>query len=282
MNDPDAHAAANARGLKVHLRLVPSGAMTYRVVTLRPVTRVRFSTNYFHDTWHILTGRAGAMVLGRLLWGLAFQRQPGTLVLIDAPHLVSTPFEADRADPILLVPAGLTSVEASTLRELRRRLRTPGPGTTIRWQTFGLPAALEGDRDGRRWSHAEQRTELDREQMSRRGGFVCYTAPASLLRAHAVGIYAMSDCVDMTYYPLAERRRRRWSPDGEVQVFHDFDRDVAAAAIARREVVGADRPLVDDEERWAVWRRKDAVSRAATDRRRRTRRRRRSGPASAR
>ena len=137
--DHEAHAAWNARGLKVHLRLVSVGAITYRVVTLRPATRVAFSSNYFHDTWHVLTGCSGALVLGRLLWGLGFQRQPGTVVLIDAPHLVATPFESDPADPILLIPEGLTAVDAASLRELRRRLPAV-PTATIRWHTFGLPA----------------------------------------------------------------------------------------------------------------------------------------------
>ena len=39
--DVDAHTAFNARGLKLHLRLVPVGATTYRVATLRPATSVR-------------------------------------------------------------------------------------------------------------------------------------------------------------------------------------------------------------------------------------------------
>jgi len=73
--------------LKLHLRVLEVHRKTLRVVSLRPQLGARFSTNYYHDTWHILAGVDGADVLGRLLWGLAFQRQPGTLILIDGDHL---------------------------------------------------------------------------------------------------------------------------------------------------------------------------------------------------
>ncbi len=254
----DADVAANARGLKVHLRTIAAGPVTYRVVTLRPATTARFSSNCFHDKWHVLAGRDGAFVLGRLLWGLAFQRQPGTLVLLDAPHLVPTPFEADPPVPVLLVPAGLTRVDLGSLRALRRRLRDRrGPTSTIRWHTFGLPAALERDHDVARWRHHQH----DLERMSRRAGFVCYTAPPDVLRAHAVAVYHMRDATTMRYHPLAAGARGRWLPDGEVQILRDFDDDVAAAAVARREVLaGADRALRSDQERAAVYTRKDEVA----------------------
>ena len=85
----------HAKGLKMHLREVRVGSYTYRVVSLRASTTTRFSTNYFHQTWHLLTDGEGAALLARLFWGLAFQRMPGTLLLIEAEHLVPTPFEAD-------------------------------------------------------------------------------------------------------------------------------------------------------------------------------------------
>ncbi len=257
-----ADIAVNARGLKVHLRTVAIGAVTYRVVSLRPATTARFSANFFHDTWHLLTGGAGALVLGRLLWGLAFQRQPGTLLMIDAPHLVPTPFEADRADPIVVVPAGLTRFDVDHLRTLRRRLGAGVPTTTVRWHTFGLPRALTADGANAVWRRDEYRAERAREQMSRRAGLICYTAPPDVLRAHAAAIYQLRDCQDMSYHPLAEAGRfRGWGSDGEVQVFARFDDDVAAATIARREVLaGAERPLRDESERQAVWSHRDRVA----------------------
>ena len=76
MSEPDSPerdrwAAAHTRPLKLHLRIIDVGRTTYRVASLRPASRIRFSTNFFHDTWHIVSSPAGAFLLGRLLWGLA-------------------------------------------------------------------------------------------------------------------------------------------------------------------------------------------------------------------
>jgi hypothetical protein len=245
-----------AGALKVHLRVLDLHRTTLRVVTLRPQTAVRFSSNYFHDTWHILAGTDGAVLLGRLLWGLAFQRQPGTVFLIDAPHLVPTPFEADPPDPILLVPDGLTQVSDDVLRALKLRLRrAPGALSTIRWHTFGMTAALAEDgawHDLWRapWRDPNRRVLWARERMSRRAGFICYTAPAVVLRAHALGIYRMRHHLT-GYYPLAEHgTRNRWGYDGEFQLIPGFLDEVSAARVARRELLGRDAgPLATYDER---------------------------------
>lgn len=54
-----------------------------------------FSTNRYHQTWHVLSGLRGAQLLAHLLWGLAYQRVPGTLVVIGAPWLNPEPFAPD-------------------------------------------------------------------------------------------------------------------------------------------------------------------------------------------
>jgi hypothetical protein len=247
--------------LKLHLRVLDIHRRTLRVVTLRPQSPVRFSTNYFHDTWHILAGGDGAVILGRLLWGLAFQRHPGTLILIDRAHLVPTPFEADPADPILLIPDALTSIDDDLLRAVKLRLRrAPTAPTTIRWHTFGMPAALERDepRDERwRWRSSRNAPMWSRERMSRRAGFLCYTAPPAVLRAHGLGIYHMH-LVGDGYYPMAEHRgASTWRYDGEFQPIPSFTSKVSAATVARRELF-PDRPgLLTDDERWAVHDRTD-------------------------
>jgi len=275
---PEPLAMTLAASLKVHLRVLDVQGTTLRVVTPRPQTGVRFSTNYFHDTWHILSDRDGAVLFGGLLWGLAFQRLPGTLLLIDHPHLVPTPFDGDPPDPILVIPEGLTRFDPDLLRALALRLRRdPGPPRTIRWHTFGMPAAaIERARERRQpgfyaRSRRERQALEARERMSRTSGFVCYTAPPELLRDHGLGIHAMRDWGSGYggYYPLAELDRGdRWSYDGEFQLIPGFADRVSAAVTARRELLVGARPIAADDERHAVYdRQADALGRLRAARR---------------
>ena len=77
---------SNARAvndhLKLHQRLITLDGQEYRIITLRPGTTARFSTNYFHETWHILSDEQGAQTLARLLWGLAYCKLPRTLIVL--------------------------------------------------------------------------------------------------------------------------------------------------------------------------------------------------------
>jgi hypothetical protein len=125
--------------LKLHRRLMRVDGRDYNVVSLRSGARARFSTNRCHETWHILSDVYGARLLGRLLWGLSFQRRTGTLVVIDVPHLDTNPFDAEASDPIALVPSHLTVMPKQAARSLRHRLATPSkPDGTVRWHTWGL------------------------------------------------------------------------------------------------------------------------------------------------
>jgi hypothetical protein len=247
--------------MKVHLRVVTVAGATYRVVSLRPTTRVQLSDNHYHDTWHVLTGVLGAQVLARLLWGLSYQRQPGTLVLIDAPHLVSTPFDGDPALPIAFVPLGLTSIDAERMRPLLGAVRAMAPTRTLRWQTFGMDRALAADPEVRyaRQGWAETEEKKRRERASRMGGAIVMSLPPERLRSLALSVDAARPGTDSTYLPFAERDGRPWSYDGEVQIFGTFDDDVGAARVARREVLGDRRVIADDDERQAVYGRTWAV-----------------------
>src|SRR5262245_38255324 len=128
-------ATVVADRMKLHRHRLRLRGQQYTVVTLRPGTQARFSTNFYHQTWHILSDWHGARLLGRLLWGLAYQRVPGTLVLIDRPFLDPNPFDAEPADPIALVPALLTSLTDKAARELRQQLPLVASDGTVRWQT---------------------------------------------------------------------------------------------------------------------------------------------------
>jgi hypothetical protein len=179
--------------LKVPLRLLPLAGRTYRIVTLRPSTRVAFSTNYYHDTWHLLSDMAGSRLLARLLWALSYQRQPGTMVLIHDRHLLPTPFEAERSDPFLLIPSHLTAVDPKVFRMLKSRLPHLGqPSNRVRWLTFGLDADLKPwQQDGQnqtqeqewdRLRHKDHEQLWRQERMGRCGGFIYYAAPPPILR----------------------------------------------------------------------------------------------------
>lgn len=268
MNGPSARALPSWIARAIH-------RVVLRVVTLRPQTPARFSTNYFHDTWHILAGNDGAVLFGRLLWGLAFQRQPGTLLLIEDSHLVPTPFDGDPPDPILVIPEGLTSVDDDLLSALKLRLRrAPGLPRTIRWHTFGMPAALQRDRMTLRSEAIGLRAQRSRERMARRAGFVCYTAPPDILRSHALGIYRMHVWGGPLggYHPLAEHGTHHvwWGYDGEFQMIPGFADAVSAARVARREMVTRGR-LATDRELVAIYPRKDSAEHRLRTARRRPR-----------
>jgi hypothetical protein len=246
----------DAARMKVHLRVLPLAGRSYRVVTLRSSAGVRFSTNYYHDTWHVVSDAAGSQVLARLLWGLAYQKQAGTLVLIAGPHLVDTPFDGARSDPVVLVPSGLTPVCEEAFRQLKGRLGRPGPTRTIRWQTFGLDRELAlREQDGRTDLQEQVRQDRDAvrgaDQMSKVGGLICYTAPPLVLRDQAVWVARMrtarGDYSEMDYHFLADGERARNYADGEVQIFHDYRDRVSAARAARREVLSRPDAPTDPE-----------------------------------
>jgi hypothetical protein len=282
--------AADSR-LKMHLRLLTLGGSPYRVVTLRPGTRIAFSTNYFHETWHIVTSQRGARLLARLLWGLAFQRQPGTLLLVHGDHLLPTPFEAERSEPFLLVPAGLTPLDPSALRELKRRLPRLGRADrTIRWHTFGLDRALQGGQGGRSVVAAERqrrgrqknRQLWRQERMGRLGGFIVYSAPPPILRQQALLVHGLrvrkgNYATEMDYHFLAqESSEDSWFGDGEVQIFADYMDRVAAASEARNELLPRpNQPVLCETVQEVISRQRDRIKArrvAARDRRATTRR----------
>ena len=273
---PPGAASLDSR-LKLHLRVLAVGGHTYRVLSLRPGARVRFSTNFFHHTWHVVTDPRGSRLFARLLWGLAYERHPGTVLVIGGGHLLPTPFEAERSDPILLAPAGFTRLDASAFRLLKRRLRQPGPpGKTVRWRTFGLDRALrnaaekpvphlapQGEDDWPQWRSEEH--VWQRERMVRLGGFICYTAPPPVLRLQALRVHAMGVGRDtnpcgMDYHYLAERTAERAYADGEVQIFADYFDRVAAAVQARGELLANPKvPVFSDTLQEEISRRRDQI-----------------------
>jgi hypothetical protein len=224
--------------MKVHLRKVPIRGTIYHVVTLRPGMDVKFSTNFYHNTWHILSDAVGSRILGRLMWGLAFQRQLNTLVLIASPHLQPSPFDGAPSWPVVLTVQGLCPLIEKDLKILRKNLHRLPKTTTIRWDTHGFagyerPASWEFRGD------LACRTAL-------RGGLICHTASALEMKHQSsyIGRLTPDKYVGMWYEFLDDNERA----DGEVQVFDDYRQRVTASVVARKRVLDAiDRRVSPDE-----------------------------------
>ncbi|MFD0904293.1 hypothetical protein [Actinomadura sediminis] len=223
---------------------------------------MRFGTNRFHGTWHVLSDRHGARVLARMLWGLSYQARPGTLLVVDLPFLVPTPFDADPPDPIVIVPAWCTPFGRRAARDLARRLPLrAAPDGTVRWRTHGLDAALRDEPDwvGEYWRRPE-RSRVERTHD------LLVLAPATPRDARLWAIAAArldtAGPSGMDYTYLGE-----WDHGhpGEIQVFRDFHRDVRRARRARAEVLARpDAPADAEALRPLIWRRGAELREPAT------------------
>jgi hypothetical protein len=222
--------------MKLHRRRVRVGGRDYTVISPRPSLDVRFSTNFFHGTWHILSDFRGARFLGRLLWGLSYTRVPGTVIVIDRPFLDPNPFDGARADPILLVPALLTPLSDRSAADLRRALPRAEHAGTVRWQTGSLDAVVEAGRQPKAYGdyQAPYVEPPGPERMARLGGFVSFSASPQRLRSYAPHVYGLGKHVYQgSDYAEIDR------PNGEVQVFRDYRQRVSATQVARREILSS-------------------------------------------
>ena len=182
--------------MKLHRHHVRLDGRQYTVITPRPGTGPRFSTNRYHETWHVLSGLQGSRLLAHLLWGLAYQRVPGTLVVIGAPSLDPDPFDAGPSDPVAVVPAMLTTLGAQAARQLRQRLPLGRPAGTVRWHTPGLAPAVTAfrhERDRPPGQRPWYPPPDARHRISRTGGMLTLTATAPELKSWAVAVAQLGD-----------------------------------------------------------------------------------------
>ncbi|MQY08612.1 hypothetical protein [Actinomadura macrotermitis] len=260
---PDRQRPANARdvgdGMKLHRRVLRLNGRDHTVIGLRPGTTARFSTNRYHGTWHVLSDQHGARLLGRLLWGLSYQARPGTLLLIDRPFIVPTPFDADPADPVVIAPGWATPFGEPAARDLARRLPLASPSEgTVRWHTRGLDAALDGRRPRELdiapwWDERSGRVE-------RLKGMIVLT-PCNAREAREWALRA-ARLNPANRWGMAHEYVGGWE-EGEIQVFRSFRRKVGMAARARADVLARpDAPADPDELRPLIWDRHYEIDRA--------------------
>ena len=241
--------------MKLHLRVRRVAGETLRLITLRPDLKVKLSVNRFHDTWHILGDGRSATLLAHLLWGLSYQRHPGTLILIQAPQLQPNPFDAAPSPPLLLQPAQLTHLPRDRLAALAQLLPKLGPSDqTIRWQTHGL--------EGHQLNAFDDERE---ERVERIGGFIVYRAPARVMRNTAfifsrlpkyIGSLPLEGWMRDQIHEYIYGRDERGA-EGELQLFARYREMLSAAQVARRELVEAGVDV--DQAPEQVWRRQRAL-----------------------
>jgi hypothetical protein len=178
--------------------------------------------------------------------------------LLDRPQLAPSPFSGAPSDPVVLVPAQLTSLSARAARDLRARLplaapRGTAPEGTVRWHTPGLLEAVTAGREQGPGPFVPRATAY---RVGRQAGLLVFAATAPVLKQWAVGVYRLGEYAwhGMDYTELG------WPDGGEVQVFTDFRRRVSAARVARREILAAvPGPLPEADLDPLIWARATAV-----------------------
>ncbi|ASU83994.1 hypothetical protein CDO52_15450 [Nocardiopsis gilva YIM 90087] len=231
---------------------------------------MRFSTNNFHDTWHILSDLRGARFIARLLWGLSYQRRPNTIVCIDPRFLDTNPFDAEPSDAIVFAPTPTSPFGAKAARDLDSRMPTGVGDGTVRWHTPGLDRFIDHTRhdvQGAWDAWTAKETGLHRHgddlTITRRKGLLVFAAAPEILRTWALCAQRMS----FAYFPMDYEYLDAWrtthrGETGELQVFAEYRRMVSTARIARREVLSSsDAPSDPEHQRPAIWAHGDLVKR---------------------
>jgi hypothetical protein len=262
-------AATAQRALKMHLRLLPTKRGVYSVLTLRSGIDVQFASNYYHNTWHILTDHIGASVLARLWWALSFDRHDNLLIVISGAHVVQNPFDDEPRKMLVFCNGSRTFIDDDVLRAVAALCRSGAPSLkTVPLRTHGMALVERAEQnelaggDKRPWNRRMGRGPYARDErkvwmqeiVEARVGAVVYRAPAAVLRTQALRIAKMATWAHpmfagmpggrTTHEYLAAGRGLR-QPLGEVQIFTRF-RDMVSAA-KRAE------PLVDrNDDAFAV------------------------------
>jgi hypothetical protein len=240
----------NRSRTRVHLRTVTVRRRQLTVLSPRPDHRARFATNYYHETWHVLTSTGGARYLARVCWAMAYQRKPGTVFLIGPNHIVGNPFDADPSCSIVVHNCDLGSFSRAEATVVQRHLPWRSqPERTVTLHTHGLTQAAQGTGNDRDWEPSRWNAHQQRCWISRTGGLVILAGTAPVLRSWAV----MLSSVGSSFFNRSDEVELNW-PDGEVQVLQGFTKRVTAAAIARSRLFpGREHEELSRDERAVVW-----------------------------
>ncbi|RZU76369.1 hypothetical protein EV384_5017 [Micromonospora kangleipakensis] len=228
--------------LRLHRREWRHAGRTYQVISLRPTDPVRYAVRVERHYTVVSSDLAGARLLGRLLWGLAYQRRPDTLLVLEPGRLVPDVEEGRPSPPVVFSVAARTVLTPVVARRLRAaHLWRSRPTGTVTWNTVGFPAALA---DLQRW-YADRRAGVPlpdgyvptwpTPHLHADASVVTLSAAPGLLRQWATTVgraggwwYGDESCTEPD-----------WGVGFDVHAVRHFHRRVSAARRARAEVLAA-------------------------------------------
>lgn len=229
--------------IRLHRRAWWHDGREYQVMSLRPGDPTRYSVQRWRDTLIIYSDLAGARLLGRLLWGLSYQRRPNTVLVLNPGHLAPDPFDGAPSPTLVFGATPGTALSTATTRALRRPvLWRSRPDGTAGWNTAGLVRAYD-ERDA--WQRARRagvpvawayRPDRPPPNLLDAGGACAVLAAPELLRDWAVTIADAG----AYWYHGESCTEPHFGPGGiDVHAVRHFHRQVSAAARARAEVLAA-------------------------------------------
>lgn len=261
--------AAATRRLRLHRREWRHDGRSYQLLTLRPGNPTRYAVAVGRhptagQTVLVRSDLAGVRLLGRLLWGLAFQQRPDTLLVLEPARMVPEPEDGGHSPSVVFGVAGRAVLTPATARRMiRPDVWRARPSGTVTWNTAGFPGAL---------------ADLHAWQDERRAGrwvphpYVAPTRPAD--------VHVSPNVVTVLAVPAALRTWARfvgdagdvwfadesctepdWLTGFDVHAVRHFRRRVSAARRARAEILAdpdhpTDPALLDERVRTEV----DAVA----------------------
>ena len=208
---------------KLHLHICTLRGKSYTILMPRPSIHIRWSNNFFHNTWHILGTMHSAQFLGHLMWDLAFHKNPRTYVYIDPSLLVANPFDAQPAKPILI---GQQRPPKALCLYLKRKRRSSHK--TYRIKSQGLLKLLHDESAWNRFSPYYHNTYPPEVSLIK--GVITISGSCASLKEQALWITSLVTEPGNGHYNMAFHFfQQKDRVDGEVQIFHDFYHRVGEA-----------------------------------------------------
>ncbi|SBT40124.1 hypothetical protein [Micromonospora auratinigra] len=230
--------AALTSRLRLHRREWRHAGRDYQVISLRPGDPARYAVRRERHFTVVSSDLTGARLLGRLLWGLAYQPRPDTLLVLEPARMVPDHEDGTPSPPVVFTVAPRTVLSPAVARGLRSgalwRIR---PAGTVTWNTAGYPAALAARFGG--VGAEPYQPDPPGAQLHATDAVLTVAAVPALLRRWAV-LVGQAGC---HWYSDESCTEPDWVAGFDVHAVRHFHRLVSVARRARAEVLAEpDRP----------------------------------------